>query len=98
MMNPEYPEHSAEQEKCLDFLRNFTVSGNWNKYMDILKEIKKYLGTVEKYEIPKECYFFKEPCSLENGLLSLKLEPKRQEIIRQWKNLIFVNKKHNESS
>jgi len=65
---------------------------------DILKEIKKYLGTVEKYEIPKECYFFKEPCTLENGLLSLKLEPKRQEIIRQWKNLIFVNKKHNESS
>ena len=65
---------------------------------DISKEILKYLDTVEKYEIPKEYYFFKDPCSIENGLLSLKLEPKRQEIIKQWKNLIFVNKKHNESS
>jgi len=38
--NQEYPDHTVEGEKCLDFLQNFTVSGNWNKYMDVLREIK----------------------------------------------------------
>jgi len=40
MSNQDYPDHTQENEKCLDFLQNFTVDGNWNKYMDILKEIK----------------------------------------------------------
>ena len=40
MSNQDYPDHTQENEKCLDFLQNFTVDGNWNKYMDILREIK----------------------------------------------------------
>jgi len=67
---------------------------------EIWKEMVKYCNEarLQNYEIPKRVYQLKEPMTVENGLLSLKLETKRQEIICRWKNLISVNKKPNELS
>ena len=57
---------------------------------DAFQEVQKIcLGKIEKYEIPRKVYLLQTPFSVDNGLLSMKLEPKRQEILKVWKNLIF---------
>lgn len=55
-----------------------------------IQEVDKICqGKIEKYEIPRKVFLLQAPFSVENGLLSIKLEPKRQEILKVWKNLIF---------
>jgi len=41
-------------------------------------------GKVQHYEIPNEILFVKEPFSLQNGLLTQKLEPNRNKILKRY--------------
>jgi long-chain acyl-CoA synthetase len=52
----------------------------------LLKEIQHLCvrGSVLSYEIPSRVYVLQEPFSVENGLLSLKMEPRRKEIESRW--------------
>jgi long-subunit acyl-CoA synthetase (AMP-forming) len=57
---------------------------------DAFQEVQKICqGKIEKYEIPRKVFLLQTPFTVDNGLLSMKLEPKRQEILKVWKNLIF---------
>lgn len=53
-----------------------------------LQEIQSFLDDkIEPYEIPRDVYFVEEPFSVQNGLLTQKLEPNRQKILQQYKNI-----------
>jgi len=57
---------------------------------DAFQEVQKICqGKIEKYEIPRKVFLLQTPFTVDNGLLSIKFEPKRQEILKVWKNLIF---------
>ena len=57
---------------------------------DAFQEVQKICqGKIERYEIPRKVFLLQSPFTVDNGLLSIKLEPKRQEILKVWKNLIF---------
>jgi long-chain acyl-CoA synthetase len=50
-----------------------------------LQTVQSFLqGRVEPYEVPREIYFVEEPFSVQNGLLTQKLEPNRQKILAQF--------------
>jgi len=72
-----FPSKNNDSNECL-----FYLSDNKAKDNIILQifQILKNKG-VKQYEIPKKYYMMKEPFSLQNNLLSLKFEPRREIII-----------------
>jgi long-chain acyl-CoA synthetase len=52
----------------------------------LLEEVKKccHRRGLMHYEIPIKIFVLKEPFSVENGLLSMKMEPRRHEIASRW--------------
>jgi long-chain acyl-CoA synthetase len=48
--------------------------------LDHVKELLR--GRVQNYEVPNEVFLAKEPFSLGNGLLTQKLEPNRNKILK----------------
>jgi long-chain acyl-CoA synthetase len=76
------PSDNMDYNVCLLYTK---LSNN-----QAIQEVDKICqGKIEKYEIPRKVFLLKAPFSVDNGLLSIKLEPKRQEILKVWKNLIF---------
>jgi long-subunit acyl-CoA synthetase (AMP-forming) len=50
-----------------------------------MKEIQERLSEkIEIYEIPKLVHIMREPFSIQNDLLTLKYEPKRNTIIKKY--------------
>jgi long-chain acyl-CoA synthetase len=76
------PSDNMDYNVCLVYTK---LSAN-----QAIKEVDKICqGKIEKYEIPRKVFLLQSPFTVDNGLLSMKLEPKRQEILKVWKNLIF---------
>lgn len=98
-VNPGYIESLLSSSPCFDQVlvipsdsRDYNVCLVYTKLSarEAIKEVEKICqGKIEKYEIPRKVFLLHSPFTVENGLLSIKLEPKRQEIIKVWKNLIF---------
>lgn len=72
-----YPDENNEYNKCL-------VYTNLDSEKRILQEIEKYTKNLSIYEIPKSVIIMKERFSVENDCLSLKLDLKRNNIIRKY--------------
>lgn len=62
------------------------VISNSRDTQQLLQEIQLQCtkGGVSSYEIPNSVYILKEPFSVHNGLLSMKMDPKRLEIESRW--------------
>jgi len=56
------------------------------QHLPLMEEVKRCCQQrgVMHYEIPTRIFVLKEPFSVENGLLSLKMEPRRHEIASRW--------------
>lgn len=87
-VNPEYIENLILKSKWIHQTIIFPSQDNsyliclFNCYEKkkkevVIEEIKKLLNDIEYYEKPKLFYYLNQPLSIENGLLSNKLEMKR---------------------
>lgn len=102
-INPQFIEDLILKSKSIDQVVIFpSINNEFNecliyssKIKDknlIANEIQSLLkNKIKNYEIPKNIIFVLEPFTIENGLLSLKFEPKRNLIIENYqKNKILV--------
>lgn len=100
-VNPTYIESLLTLMPSIDQALVYGEGLQHNQVILYTKDDKKYtaaqiksflMGRVDHYEIPDKVFYVDEPFTIQNGLLTQKMEPNRQKILEKYKNEIIYHK------